>query len=233
MVNKNNSSPERHCPDVNGDRNDQPPFPGSDEEDLRGQVAAKLRYISMWQMHKRRGRGSGRAPWADPRHGQGRVLALLAMKETMTQKELTYLLGMSRQGAAELISKLESKGLLKRTPSESDRRAMDISLTEEGAKARQEQKEQPSCEEQILDVLTEEELADLVSYLERITQKIEDLDPKFAKRVLCARTDFERGHGRFGHPHMGTRGFDGPHEGPLGFGRPGFRKHHCRMRHWH
>lgn len=114
MVNKNNSSPERHCPDVNGDRNDQPPFPGSDEEDLRGQVAAKLRYISMWQMHKRRGRGSGRAPWADPRHGQGRVLALLAMKETMTQKELTYLLGMSRQGAAELISKLESKGLLKR-----------------------------------------------------------------------------------------------------------------------
>ena len=42
----------------------------------------------------------------NPHRGQGRVLAILKLKPVISQKELTYLLNMSKQSVAELITKL-------------------------------------------------------------------------------------------------------------------------------
>ena len=46
-------------------------------------------------------------PMADPRRGQGRVLAILKMKPEISQKELSFLLDMTPQSLGEFLSKLE------------------------------------------------------------------------------------------------------------------------------
>ncbi len=47
----------------------------------------------------------------NPYKGQGRVLALLKMQPEIMQKELGYLLDISTQALAELLNKLEKKGI--------------------------------------------------------------------------------------------------------------------------
>lgn len=73
-------------------------------------------------------------PLGSPYKGQGRILAILKLKPEISHKELSYLLGISTQSMSELLRKLESKGYVKRVPSEQDRRSMNIILTEEGKK---------------------------------------------------------------------------------------------------
>ncbi|MCO5382366.1 MAG: ATP-binding cassette domain-containing protein [Methanosarcina barkeri] len=72
-------------------------------------------------------------PLGNSHRGQGRMLSILKLKPEISQKELTYLLDMSKQGLAELLNKLEKKGYIKREPVEEDRRSFNIKLTEEGA----------------------------------------------------------------------------------------------------
>jgi len=93
---------------------------------LTGEV---FRLAHLLARHERRaGRGSGFA-----RHrGQGRVLALLALREPLSQRELAYLLGVRPQSLGELLAKLERAGLVLRTADESDRRAWSVSLTDQG-----------------------------------------------------------------------------------------------------
>ena len=55
--------------------------------------------------------GGGRS--SNPYRGQGRVLAILKMKPEISQKELTYLLNMSKQSLAELLAKLERSGYIR------------------------------------------------------------------------------------------------------------------------
>ena len=72
-----------------------------------------------------------------PHRGQGRVLSILRLKPEITQRELTYLLDMSKQAIGELLSKLESCGYITRTPSQEDGRVMLVQLTESGKAASQ------------------------------------------------------------------------------------------------
>lgn len=60
---------------------------------------------------------------------------MLKLKLEITQKELTYLLDMSKQALGELLSKLEKAGYITRKPSEEDRRMIIITLTEKGKAA--------------------------------------------------------------------------------------------------
>lgn len=68
----------------------------------------------------------------NPHRGQGRVLSILKLKPEITQKELTYLLDMSKQALGELLNKLENCGYITRTPSQEDGRVMIVTLTEKG-----------------------------------------------------------------------------------------------------
>lgn len=146
-------------------------------------------------------------PMGDPRRGQGRVLAILKLKPEISQKDLSYLLDMRPQSLGELLSKLEKSGYITRTPSETDRRVMNIKLTKEGTEAT----EQEFGFDKLFECLSEEEQMNLSSYLSRIIETIEaqlvdeDPEPDFDPR--------ERGDhpmdGRFGrHPNWaGPRGF--------------------------
>jgi DNA-binding MarR family transcriptional regulator len=119
--------------------------------------------------------GAGRAH--NPHRGQGRVLAILKMKPEISQRELTYLLNMSKQALAELLVKLEKSGYVTREQSEVDKRVMTIKLTEEGMKAADNVDDETAETEEFLDCLNDEELAAFSGYLDRIITRYEEHFP--------------------------------------------------------
>lgn len=141
-------------------------------------------------------------PMGDPRRGQGRVLAILKMQPEISQKDLSYLLDMRPQSLGELLTKLEKNGYITRTPSETDRRVMNIKLTKEGTEATEEIEKKFSFDE-LFDCLSEEEQKNLSSNLNRI---IETLEAQIGDEQI------ERGGNPFGD-HFGG------HHGRMPFGR--------------
>lgn len=196
----------------------------SEQNDRRGEAAERLMYVALLQLHRQR-RGPAEAPWRDPTQGQGRVLALLKMKPEITQRELTFLMGMSRQSLAELLAKLERQGLVEREPSTEDRRVVVVRLTEAGQAAEQEAAQVSADPDVLLDALDDGEVAALSEYLARI---IERTEREVADEVEERREAFEelwRSRGfppdadRFGGAFPGFGGFPG-YGGPGG--RPGW-----------
>ncbi len=112
-----------------------------------------------------------RGPMGAPYQGQGRILSLLKLKPEISQKELAHILNIRSQSLGELLAKLERSGYITRTPSEVDRRGMDIRLTESG-KAVSEQDIEPA-QESFFDCLSEEEQTLLSNYLERLIKNLE------------------------------------------------------------
>lgn len=154
-------------------------------------------------------------PMGDPRRGQGRVLAILKLQPEISQKDLSFLLDMRPQSLGELLTKLEKSGYITRTPSETDRRVMNIKLTEAG----RETTEQEFSFDKMFECLNEEEQNNLSSYLKRV---IDTLEAQIGDEQ--AEPGFDRGgnpfEGHFGrHGGMGglRRGYFGggpdSHEG--------------------
>jgi len=171
----------------------------------------------------------------DPNKGQGRILAILKLQPTISQKELGYLLDISKQALAELISKLEKSGYITRQPSEKDRRSYVIQLTEAGRKVLPDEAHE-SLQDPALaiafDRLNAEEMENLVMYMDKILGVLEENDEEdeeldaFAESFK-ARFAEMHGQGFFGRP-MGFRrgGFGRGPEGremPEGFNRGGKR----------
>ena len=63
--------------------------------------------------------------------GQERVLALLKIQPEIATKDMAYLLGIKQQSLNELLKKLEKSGYVKRKPSKEDKRVMIVCLTNE------------------------------------------------------------------------------------------------------
>lgn len=145
----------------------------SDENDVRRLAAERLAYLAVLQFQHRRRGGRGE-PWRDPRHGQGRVLALLKLKPEMAQRELTYLMGMSRQSIAELLGKLEKQGFVEREPSPENRRSVIVRLTEKGQAASQGDAPGAPGISGVLECLSDDEVAALADYLGRIIERLEE-----------------------------------------------------------
>jgi len=117
-------------------------------------------------------------PFVNPHRGQGRVLSILKMQPEISQKDLSYLLDMSKQSLAELLGKLEKSGYVTRTQSEQDRRAYLIKLTDEGRENLSETVEADETDDMReigkgFDCLNEEEQQNLSEYLERIIAEME------------------------------------------------------------
>ena len=170
----------------------------------RALAEERLSHLSSLQMRMQRRGGPGHSPVRDGRGGQGRVLALLAMNPEISQRELTYLLRLSRQALAELLTKLEQKGLIERTQSEADRRTMLVTLTDSGREAAQKIDERMQEPSTLLDSLDDDEVARLADYLGRI---IGTLETQFEERWQERRQQCE--DGTHGHPHGGGRGGHG------------------------
>lgn len=128
--------------------------------DRNNKLISNFRNIGHTLRHISEGKGS-----------QQRILTILLEAGTIAQSELTQQLGVQPGSASEVIGKLESAGLILRTPSPSDRRTMDITLTPEGqiqaekflALREQRHRAMFAC-------LSEEEKATLLSLLERINE---------------------------------------------------------------
>lgn len=100
---------------------------------------------------------------------QSRVLIILSEGEEMTQRELTERLGIQPGSASEVIGKLESAGLLTRTPSEEDRRTSVVKLTDEGqTKAEEAAQQRKKRHTEMFSCLSDEDKADLLMLLEKV-----------------------------------------------------------------
>jgi len=152
----------------------------------------------------------------NPHKGQGRVLTILKMQPEMEQKELGYLLDISKQALAELLNKLEKRGYITREKSEKDRRSFVIKLTDAGCEAISEEKDEIDDDyiEEIFDSLSDKEQEDLINYMGRIIDTIE-------KKIGFDKDDYasffrERFFARHGHRHNLFKGF-------MGFNHPRFQ----------
>lgn len=144
-------------------------------------------------------------PWGNPHRGQGRVLAILKMKPEISQKELCYLLDISKQSLAEILNKLEKNGYITREKSLEDNRVFRVKLTEKGAVVASDIDEASHELEAIFDCLSEEELVNLNGYLKRIEEQLErqstgsedDLRKRMRERFMEHRLRFLE---KYGHP---------------------------------
>ncbi|MDR0508267.1 MAG: MarR family transcriptional regulator [Candidatus Methanoplasma sp.] len=166
--------------------------------------------------------------------GQGRVLSLLKLQPEIGQKELGYLLDMSKQALAGLLGKLEKNGYITRTESEKDRRSYIIKLTEKGRNVLEDRETE---DDDLFECLNEEEQRNLSNYIDRIIAVLEEkvgVDDKddyaefFRERFFAEHGLDERSMPPFGRGRPG-RGFGG-RGGPDGFSESG-RKRRRNDRH--
>lgn len=100
---------------------------------------------------------------------QKRILIILNASGMLTQKELTERLGIQPGSVSEILSKLENAGLITRTQNETDRRTMDIRLTDAGTElALEATAQRQKRHEEMFSCLTLEEKMTLLSLLEKI-----------------------------------------------------------------
>lgn len=126
--------------------------------DINDRLIIHLRDISHTMRFLYEGKGS-----------QKRILIILNETGTITQQALTKRLGIQPGSASEVIAKLEHIGLIVRTPSRTDRRTVDIALTEEGKKqAREAAAQRSKRHEEMFSCLSEAEKSQLLSLLEKI-----------------------------------------------------------------
>lgn len=169
----------------------------------------------LWLMQKYRLHNYARGRnMADASRGQGRVLAVLKLRDGISTKDLSYLLGVRVSSLNELLSKMEKSGYVVREPSEQDKRVMLVKLTEKG---RQEEQPDSPLSETIFSCLSEEEQQTLEGLLDKVITFLRaDVwsdDEAFA-RVKGLRE-------RFGDFPGAPFGFQAHGRGGCGFGRFG------------
>lgn len=192
--------------------------------EIKEQLADQLRRLDALLFRTQMRRKVKDSTCLNPHKGQGRVLSLLKLQPEMGQKELGYLLDMSKQALAELLRKLEKAGYITREPSPKDRRASIIKLTEAGqAVAPDAEKE---GEDDVLEAavasLKADEQAVFADYLGRVIASLEEqLGSDNNDYGAFVRERFFAQHGGRRRPGGHHGGFPG---GRGGFG--GYTGHH-------
>ena len=207
------------------------------------------RLTHLWAAQQRERTGSRRI---DTTRGQGRILAALKLKDGIATRELAYVLGIRVPSLNEALSKLENAGHIVREPDPRDRRVQLITLTDSGRALTGQLGEGEPEGDNIFEVLTEQERANLNDYLDRLIVRMhEDLPDLEADRQEWEKAARERmgddafeawaaqaqERGGFGAlagfaplggfgPGFGPQGF-----GPRGFGGPGVGRGRKRRRH--
>lgn len=102
--------------------------------------------------------------------GQNSILKILANCDTIPQSELVKQLDMRPQSASEMLKKLEKRGLITRCQSETDRRVIDLQITEQG---KQMYKQSEEFTPIALNVLSDEEKQQFANILDKLTEEIQ------------------------------------------------------------
>ena len=207
------------------------------------------RLTHLWAAQQRERTGPRRI---DTTRGQGRILAALKLKDGIATRELAYVLGIRVPSLNEALSKLENAGYIVREPDPRDRRVQLITLTDSGRALTGQLGEGEPEGDNIFEVLTEQERANLSDYLDKLIARMhEDLPDLEAGRQEWEKAARERmgddafeawaaqaqerggfgalaGFGPLGGfgPGFGPQGF-----GPRGFGGPGVGRGRKRRRH--
>ena len=207
------------------------------------------RLTHLWAAQQRERTGPRRI---DTTRGQGRILAALKLKDGIATRELAYVLGIRVPSLNEALSKLENAGYIVREPDPRDRRVQLITLTDSGRALTGQLGEGEPEGDNIFEVLTEQERANLSDYLDKLIARMhEDLPDLEADRQEWEKAARERmgddafeawaaqaqerggfgalaGFGPLGGfgPGFGPQGF-----GPRGFGGPGVGRGRKRRRH--
>lgn len=118
------------------------------------------------------GRGHGHCMGS---HGtKQRILAMLQMKEGVSQKEIAFLMGIRPQSVSEALVSLEAHELIERRQSADDRRVQQVFLTDKGReRAESYAAVRAESAAAILDVYTEEEKEQLITLLNKLTASLE------------------------------------------------------------
>jgi DNA-binding MarR family transcriptional regulator len=148
---------------------------------------------------------------ARPYHlrGQNRVLVILAKEGTLIQSQLAEIMDIRPSSMTELLSKLEERGLITRTPDEKDKRVTNVSITDEGKKAIADDDSTDDMLNEIFAGLSDEELTQLSELMDKLNGSLKD--------KLPARDEESPWGSKFHH-----HGFGGGHHGPHGYGMPPF-----------
>ena len=145
---------------------------------------------------------------------QKRILIILNELKTITQRDLTEHLGIQPGSASEILSKLESAGLIIRTQNETDRRTTDVSLTDTGRELAVEALAQRQRRhEEMFSCISEEEKEKLLSLLERIYA---DWRIRYCEDGHCVSCGYHGGHEH--HRKHGHHDEHGNHGGSHGHG---------------
>lgn len=117
---------------------------------------------------------------AGGRSGKQRMLErILREGGTISQRELQDTVPISSAAVSEVLAKLEFEGLITRTRSESDKRQLDVTLTENGqAEAKVCAEKHAKFEAEALSVLTEDEKGQLLGMLDRLMEHWQDIEEK-------------------------------------------------------
>lgn len=154
-----------------------------------------------WLLHKNQMRSWAQGgPLRDHTRGQGRILAFLRLRDGISTKDLSYLLGMAVSSLNEMLAKLEKGGYITREPSEADKRIMLVKLTEKGKI--EDQPETPDMAD-IFAGLSEEEQKTFGDYLDRIIASMEKYFSETGDETFERKRE---AHERFGyefHRQMG------------------------------
>lgn len=107
----------------------------------------------------------------NPFRGQYRCLFILDDAGTINQKDLAALLSVRPASVSEILSKLEQKGFITRTPCAHDKRISYISLTDKGIEeTKRIRKDRARAHSEMLTNLTEEEKEHMLIGLQKIKE---------------------------------------------------------------
>ena len=172
---------------------------------------------------------------ADTTRGQGRILAALQMKDGISTKDLSYLLGLAVSSLNEFLSKLEKGGYITREPSDQDKRIMLVRLTEKG-KSQQNQPNETAAPGDIFECLSDDEQAVLSAFLDKLIDALGeklgfgDNELEWLKAANTERDRIFAGMGNVARhgfdPHTFRGGLGGfPNRRGFPYGRGGFGGH--------
>ena len=100
---------------------------------------------------------------------QKRILTILKETGPITQRELTARIGIQPGSASEVVLKLESAGLISRTPSLQDHRTTDIILTPGGIQAAAEaERQRETLQKDMFSCLSDDEKTRLLELLDKL-----------------------------------------------------------------
>ena len=124
------------------------------------------------------------------RNGKQHILVdLLAHDGCMTQRELQEASCITSASLSEVVTKLETEGLLSRERSETDRRQLTLTLTDEGRRrARDFIESRREFEGLAFDCLAPAERDRLLETLDRVAERWEEIEAEKREEAACSRS---------------------------------------------